>query len=50
MNLTANPPTFQPAPQPEVTSLIGAPLLQSSASGETVYLAFASAPGGPLAA
>lgn len=49
MNLTASPPTIQPAPQPEVTSLTGAPLLQSSAAGDQVFLAFASAPGDPLA-
>ena len=49
MNLTASPPTIQPAPQPEVSSLTGAPLLQSSAAGDQVFLAFASAPGGPLA-
>jgi hypothetical protein len=49
MNLTASPPTIQPAPQPEVTSLTGAPLIQSSAAGDQVYLAFGSAPGGPLA-
>ena len=49
MNLAASPPTIQPAPQPEVTSLTGAPLFQSSAAGDQVFLAFASAPGGPLA-
>lgn len=49
MNLTASPPTIQTAPQPEVTGLIGAPLLQSSAAGDQVFLTFASAPGGPLA-
>jgi DNA-binding beta-propeller fold protein YncE len=49
MNLVASPPTIQPTPQPEVTSLTGAPLLQSSAAGDQVFLAFASAPGGPLA-
>lgn len=49
MNLSASPPTIQPAPQPEVTSLTGAPLLQSNAAGDQVFLAFASAPGGPLA-
>lgn len=49
MNLTANPPTIQPAPQPEVTSLTGAPLLQANIAGDQVFLAFASAPGGPLA-
>ncbi|HEX4543972.1 MAG TPA: IPT/TIG domain-containing protein [Candidatus Acidoferrum sp.] len=49
MNLTVSPPTIQPAPQPEVTSLTGAPLLQSNTAGDQVFLAFASAPGGPLA-
>jgi IPT/TIG domain-containing protein len=49
MNLTANPPSIQPAPQPEVTSLTGAPLLQSSAAGDQVFLAFASSSSGPLA-
>jgi IPT/TIG domain-containing protein len=39
----------QPAPQPEVTSLTGAPLLQADASGDTVYLTFSSAPGGLVA-
>lgn len=34
MNLTASPPTIQLAPQPEVTSLTGAPLLQSNAAGD----------------
>src|SRR5579859_2244033 len=49
MNLTAFPPTFEPAPQPQVTSIAGAPLLQSDHSGDAVYLAFGSAPGGPVA-
>ncbi len=49
MNLSASPPTIQPAPQPEVTSLIGAPLLQSNGAGDQIFLAFASATGGPLA-
>ena len=49
MNLTAFPPTFAPAPQPQVTSITGAPLLQADHSGDTVYLAFGSAPGGPVA-
>jgi len=49
LNLTASPPTIQPAPQPEVSSLTGAPLVQSSATGDQVFLAFGSAPGGPLA-
>ncbi|HET7105557.1 MAG TPA: IPT/TIG domain-containing protein [Candidatus Acidoferrum sp.] len=50
MNLTAFPPTFEPAPQPQVTSITGAPLLQAGHSGDAVYLAFGSAPGGPVAA
>jgi hypothetical protein len=49
MDLTASPPTVQPAPQPEVTSLTGAPLMQSDSAGDQVFLTFASAPGGPLA-
>lgn len=49
MDLTASPPTLQPAPQPEVSSLTGAPLLQGDSAGDTVYLAFGTAPGGPVA-
>ncbi|MGB2677148.1 MAG: IPT/TIG domain-containing protein [Candidatus Acidiferrum sp.] len=49
MDLTASPPTLEPAPQPEVTSLTGAPLLQSDSAGDTVYLAFGTAPDGPVA-
>lgn len=49
MNLNASPPTLQPASQPEVTSLTGAPLLQANSSGDTVYFAFGTAPGGPVA-
>jgi IPT/TIG domain len=49
MNLSAFPPTFEPAPQPEVTSITGAPLLQADLAGDAVYLAFTSSPGGPLA-
>lgn len=49
MDLTASPPTIQSVPQPEVMSLTGAPLLQPSAAGDQVFLAFSSAPGGPLA-
>jgi len=49
MNLTAFPPTFEPAPQPQVTSITGAPLLQADHSGDAVYLAFGSGPGGPVA-
>jgi IPT/TIG domain len=49
MNLTASPPTIQPAPQPEVTSITGAPLVQGSAAGDHVFVAFGAAPGGPVA-
>jgi IPT/TIG domain-containing protein len=49
MNLTVYPPTFQPAPQPQVTSITGAPLLQADHGGDAVFLAFGSAPGGPVA-
>jgi hypothetical protein len=50
MNLTVSPPTIQPAPQPEVTSLTGSPLVQGNASGDQIFVAFASTTGGPLAA
>ena len=49
MNLTASPPTIQPAPQPQVTTLTGAPLVQGSASGDHVFVAFGASPGGPVA-
>jgi hypothetical protein len=49
LNLSASPPTLQPATQPEVTSLSGAPLVQSNGNGDQVFVAFANAPGGPLA-
>lgn len=49
MDLTASPPTIQPAPQPEITTLTGAPLVQANAAGDRVFLAFGSAPGGPVA-
>lgn len=49
MNLMVSPPTIQPAPQPEVTSLTGAPLVQGTAAGDRVFVAFGAAPGGPVA-
>lgn len=49
MNLSGSPPALQPAPQPELSSLIGAPLLQADSAGDTVYFAFGVAPGGPVA-
>lgn len=48
LNLSATPPTVQPAPQPEVSSLTGAPLVQSDAAGDTVFLAYDAVPGGPV--
>lgn len=49
MNLAASPPVFQPAPQPQVSAITGAPLVQSNAAGDRVFVAFGSAPGSPLA-
>lgn len=49
LNLAASPPTIQPAVQPEVSSLTGAPLVQSSGNGNQVFVAFVTSPGGPLA-
>ena len=49
MNLTANPPTIQPAPQREVTSITGSPLVQGAAAGDAVFVAFGSSTGGPAA-
>lgn len=49
LDLSASPPTIRPAPQPQVTSLTGAPLVQSSAAGDRVFLAYNALPGGPVA-
>jgi len=49
MDVSAFPPTVMPATQPEISFLTGSPLLQADASGNHVYLSFASAPGGPIA-
>lgn len=49
MNLSAIPPTVQPAPEPEVSSLLGAPLLQGDAGGDHVVFAFGSNSGGRIA-
>jgi hypothetical protein len=49
LNLIAAPPTFQTAPQADVTSIVGAPLLQADSTGDMVFLAFRTASGGPLA-
>jgi len=49
LNLTATPPAIQPVSEPQVSSITGAPLVQSDGNGDQVFVAFASAPGGPLA-
>ena len=49
LNLAVSPPVLQPATQPEVTSITGAPLLQAAATGDQVFVAFGSSPGSPLA-
>jgi len=49
VNLAASPPTIQPAPQPEVAGLTGAPLVQSDATGNRVFVSFGVSPSGPLA-
>ncbi len=49
LNILASPPAFEPAPQPEVSSLMGTPLLQADAAGDVAYLAYDTSPGGPVA-
>jgi len=44
LNLTAS--TIAPAPQPEVTTMTGTPLLQADAAGDRMFLAFAATSGG----
>ena len=48
LDLTASPPTVQPAAEPEVTTVVGAPLVQATTAGDRVFLSFATAPGGPV--
>jgi len=50
LNLLSSPPVIQPATQPEITMLTGAPLVSSNAAGDRAFLTFGSAPGAPLAA
>jgi hypothetical protein len=40
MDLSVSPPIVQTAPQPEVSRLLGAPLLQGNSAGDHVVLAF----------
>ena len=49
IDLTANPPVLKAAGQPELSGLTGAPLLEGTAAGDHVFVAFGSAPGAPLA-
>jgi hypothetical protein len=49
LNLTASPPLLQPAPQPQVSTITGAPLLQGNPSGDHVVVAFGAASGSPIA-
>ena len=48
LNLAVSPAAIQPAPQPQVASVTGAPLIQGSAAGDHVFLAYIAAAGGPL--
>jgi len=48
LNLSVTPPAVQPAPQPEVTTLVGVPLVQADAAGDTVFLAYDAVPTGPV--
>jgi len=49
LNLGAAPPSIQAATEPEIASLAGAPLVQAGASGDQVFVAYGTAPGGTLA-
>ena len=49
MNLSASPISVQTAPQPQVSALTSAPLVEASADGSTAFLSFAEAPGQPMA-
>jgi hypothetical protein len=49
MNIGTSPAVIAPAAQPEMSFLLGTPLLQSNAAGDKVFFSFASAPGGPVA-
>ena len=48
LNLSATPPTVQPAPQPEVATLTGVPLVQANPTGDHVFLAYDAVHGGPV--
>jgi hypothetical protein len=48
LNLAASPLTVQPAPQPEVASVTGVPLVQANPTGDHVFLAYNAVAGGPF--
>jgi hypothetical protein len=48
MDLSVSPPIVQTAPQPEVSSRVGAPLLQGNSAGDHVVLAFGANANGKL--
>lgn len=50
MDLSVSPPIVQTAPQPEVSSLLGAPLVQGNSAGDHVVLAFGGSSSSKLAA
>jgi hypothetical protein len=49
LNLVSGTPTYETAPQPEVTSVVGTPLLQADAAGDILYLSFGNSAQGPVA-
>ena len=49
MDLSVSPVTVESAPQPQITTLTGAPLLDPSSDGTRAYLSFPAAPGQPIA-
>ena len=49
MNLAASPVSVEPAPQPQVSALTSAPLVDASSDGNTAFFSFATAPGQPMA-
>lgn len=49
MDLSTSPISSEPAPQPQVSALTSAPLLENSSDGSSVFFAFAAAPGAPMA-
>jgi len=50
LNLATSPIGVEAAPQPQISLLTSAPLLDGSGDGSTIFFAFAAAPGQPMAA